>query len=75
MFKDCNSGSTNKSSLLLHIYYTANIVKINFQATNIRKWWRLKLLCHQSKILFNISITCQVHSYTHKAISVSKQKF
>jgi len=75
MFKDCNSGSTNKSSLLLQVYYTAYIVKISFQATNIRRLWRIELLCHQSKILFNISVTCQVHSYTHKAISVSKQKF
>lgn len=75
MFKDCSSGSANKSSLLLLIYYTAYIVKISFQAANVRKWWRIELLRHQSKILFNISVTCQVHSYTHKAISVSKQKF
>jgi len=68
---------TNQSrSYLNHlVYYTAYIVKINFQATNIRKWWRIELLCHQSKTLFNISVTCQVHSCTHKAISVSKQKF
>lgn len=36
-FKDCNSGTTNKSFRLLQVYYTAYIVKINFQATNIRK--------------------------------------
>lgn len=75
MFKDCNRGPTNTASLLLQVYYTTCIVKINFQATNIRKLWRIELLCHQSKILFNISVTCQLHSYTHKAISVRRQKF